>query len=228
LDILALHPWNLTPKEAVALQKQLADRVRSRPALKRYRTIAGVDASYTRFSPICYAAIAVWDAKTGTVEQVVGVRAETTFPYVPGLLSFREIPPLLQAFAKLDRPPDVVMVDGQGYAHPRRFGIACHLGVLLDVPTIGCAKSRLLGTYDDPGTDTGSFSPLLDKEEVIGRVVRTKNRTNPLFISVGHRIDLESAMRVVLESGRGYRVPEPTRQAHLAVTELRRGERAVE
>lgn len=224
MDVPSLHPWNLTPKEAIALQKELAGKVRQKPALKRYRYVAGVDASYTRFCPDCFAAIAVWDAQQNEVKQVVGVAAKVTFPYVPGLLSFREIPPLLGAFARLQEPPDVVMVDGQGYAHPRRFGIACHLGVLLNVPTIGCAKSRLVGTFDPPGAEAGSLSDLCDKDEIIGRVVRTKLRTNPLFVSIGHRIDLDSAVRVVLETCQGYRVPEPTRQAHLAVNALRRGE----
>ncbi|MFO0970011.1 MAG: deoxyribonuclease V [Gemmataceae bacterium] len=225
MDIPPLHSWDLTPKEAVALQRELAGRVAAKPALKRYRYVGGVDASYTRFSPVCQAAIAVWDAKTGEVAQIVGVCSETRFPYVPGLLSFREIPPLLEAFAKLDKAPDVVMVDGHGYAHPRRFGIACHLGLLLDLPTIGCAKSRLVGSFTPPAPEAGSTAPLVDKDELIGLVLRSKTRTNPLFISVGHRIDLESAARVTLECSRGYRMPEPTRQAHLAVNEIRRGER---
>jgi deoxyribonuclease V len=127
----------------------------------------------------------------------------------------------MDAFAKLHTRPVVVMVDGAGYAHPRRVGIASHLGLLLDLPTIGCAKSRLLGTFDDPAPEAGSTAPLMDKEELIGQVVRTKDRCKPLFISVGHKIDLASAVRVVLETGGGYRVPEPTRQAHLKVNAMR-------
>jgi deoxyribonuclease V len=147
---------------------------------------------------------------------------ETRFPYVPGLLSFREAPPLLEAFAKLQTQPDAVMIDGQGIAHPRRMGIASHLGLCLDVPTIGCAKSLLIGTFKEPGKRRGAMSRLMDKGDVIGRVVRTRQDVKPLFVSVGHMIDLASAVRLVLKCGRGYRIPEPTRQAHLYVNELRR------
>jgi len=215
------HPWNLTPKEAIALQKELAGRVRAGPALENCRYLAGFDLSYNKFSPVCFAAVAIWDVREKKLHEVIGVKGEATFPYIPGLLSFREIPLLMEAFAKLKSKPDVLMIDGQGYAHPRRFGVACHLGILLDLPSIGCAKSRLIGTFEEPADEAGSRSPLIDKEEVIGAVVRTKRRTNPLFISIGHKIDLDSAVRIVLAAGAGYRVPEPTRQAHLAVNALR-------
>jgi deoxyribonuclease V len=147
---------------------------------------------------------------------------ESPFPYVPGLLSFREAPILLQAFARLKHRPDVIMIDGQGFAHPRRFGIASHLGVLLRSPTIGCAKTRLIGEHDAPGPRPGDFALLRHQGDIIGRVLRTKLRTNPLYISIGHKMDLPGAVRLVMKACQGYRLPEPTRQAHLHVNELRR------
>jgi deoxyribonuclease V len=223
MNIAPLHDWSLTPAEAISLQRELASRVDTRTPLTQCDLVAGVDASYNRFSPILYAAVVVVRLSDGAVVETQTAVGTTEFPYLPGLLTFREAPLVLEACRKLKHRPDVVMVDGQGYAHPRRLGIASHLGLWLDVPTIGCAKSRLIGTYREPKAAATSLSPLLDKDEVIGHVVRTKARTNPVFVSVGHRIDLASAVRVVLRSCKGYRVPEPTRQAHLAVNELRRG-----
>jgi deoxyribonuclease V len=153
------------------------------------------------------------------VQTAVG---DTRFPDVPGLLSFRESPIVLEAFAKLKTRPDALMLDGHGYAHPRRFGLACHVGVWLDLPTLGCAKSRFIGSHREPGKRPGGTAALRDDGEVIGRVVRTKLGVKPVFVSVGHRIDLAGAVRLVLASCKGYRVPEPTRQAHLHVNALRR------
>ncbi|HYV37421.1 MAG TPA: endonuclease V [Gemmataceae bacterium] len=144
------------------------------------------------------------------------------FPYVPGLLSFREGPVLLEAFAKLRTTPDAVMIDGQGFAHPRRMGIACHIGLFLDVPTLGCAKSLLVGKYKEPGKKRGSLAPLLDKDDIIGSIVRTRDKVKPVFVSIGHKIDQASAVRLVLQCAQGFRIPEPTRQAHLHVNALRR------
>jgi deoxyribonuclease V len=137
-----------------------------------------------------------------------------TFPYVPGLLAFRELPALLEAIAMLKRAPDVIIVDGHGYAHPRRFGITCHLGVLLDVPTIGCAKSILVGDADPPENHIGASTPLIHKGDVVGSALRSKLNTKPLFVSIGHRVSLQSACALVLNCCRGYRLPEPTRLAH--------------
>jgi deoxyribonuclease V len=153
-----------------------------------------------------------------------GAAVDVTFPYVPGLLSFREAPALLEAFAKVESKVDAVMCDGQGRAHQRRIGIASHLGLWLDTPCFGCGKSRLVGRFREPAPAAGSRSPLTDRGEVVGEVVRTKNNVNPVFISPGHKIDLASAVRLTLECVAGYRIPEPTRQAHLYVNELRRGE----
>jgi deoxyribonuclease V len=231
MRIAPLHTWDLTPKEAIALQKELAGRVDASRPLRQCELIAGADVSYNRFSPIVYAAIVVLRASDLTIVETQDVVGESRFPYIPGLLTFREAPIVLDAFAKLRHRPDVVMVDGQGLAHPRRFGIASHLGLLLGVPTIGCAKTRLIGEFKEPLKGAGAISPLLapavaasgeTSSEIIGSVVRTKLNTRPLYISVGHMIDLASAVGLVLASCRGYRIPEPTRQAHLRVNEIRR------
>jgi deoxyribonuclease V len=208
----ALHDWNVSQEEAVAIQQRLRHLVQRRPtlALDAVRTVAGIDASYKDVSRAAVVVLALPSLEV--VEQVEAIR-ETTFPYVPGLLSFREVPAVLDALAKLTVPPDVLMCDGQGYAHPRRLGLASHLGVYLNRPSVGCAKSRLIGRYEEPGPNSGDRSPLVDHGEVIGVVLRTKPHTNPLFVSVGHLLDLETAVELVLRCLRGYRLPEPTRLA---------------
>jgi deoxyribonuclease V len=224
MKIHRLHDWNLAPIEAVALQRKLAARVVTDTPLTNCERIAGADVSYNRFSSTFYAGVVVVRVADGEVLERRGAMAESPFPYVPGLLSFREAPALLQAFAKIKSKPDVVMCDGQGLAHPRRLGVACHIGLWLDVPTFGCAKSRLTGEFEEPAPAAGSTSPLRLGNEIVGEVVRTKARTKPVFVSPGHRIDVASSTRWVLASCRGYRIPEATRQAHLYVNELRRGE----
>jgi deoxyribonuclease V len=186
--------------------------------------VAGADVSYDRGSPDhdLYAAVVVLDVESLRVVEVAAVRAGARFPYVPGYLSFREIPPLLDAFAKLEAVPDLIVCDGQGRAHPRRFGLACHLGVLLDRPTFGCAKSRLIGEYREPGPRRGAHTRLRDGREVIGEVVRTRSFVKPVFVSVGHRISLETARRIALRLAPRYRLPEPVRAAHREVNRLRR------
>jgi deoxyribonuclease V len=222
MEIPTLHRWDLEPGEAVALQKKLAGKVDTTTTVGACDLIAGADVSYNRFSPIFYAVVVVLRTRDWTVIEEQSAVGESPFPYIPGLLSFREAPILLQAFAKVQQRPDVVMIDGQGIAHPRRLGIGSHLGLWLQVPSIGCGKTRLCGKFDEPGPNAGDASPLLDHGEVIGSVLRTKLRTNPMFISPGHRINLASSVRLVLEACRGYRLPEPTRQAHLHVNEVRR------
>jgi deoxyribonuclease V len=227
MKIHHLHAWDLSAAEAVALQRELAGRVVADTPLIACETIAGADVSYERFSNTFYAGVVVVRVADGQVLERRGAVADSPFPYIPGLLSFREAPALLQAFAKVESRPDAVMCDGQGLAHPRRLGIACHLGLFLDVPTIGCAKSHLAGAYDEPAPEAASASPLRLGGDVVGEVVRTKTRTRPLFVSPGHKIDVASSTRWVLASCRGYRLPEPTRQAHLYVNELRRREGSV-
>lgn len=209
------HRWDLSVPEAVALQQELRSRVLHTNGFDpaTLRRILGVDASYSAYQPEGRAALVLCSfPELATLEQAVSAR-RSVFPYVPGLLSFREVPLVLDAFAKLQTRPELLLVDGHGYAHPRRFGIASHLGVYLDLPSIGCAKSRLVGSYEELGPKPGDRSPLLHRGETIGVVLRAKARTNPLFISVGHRVDLETAVAIVLRCLRGYRLPEPTRRA---------------
>jgi deoxyribonuclease V len=227
MKIHRLHDWDLSPTEAVARQRELAGRVVTDTPLAACAFIAGADVSYNRYSSTFYAGVVVVRVADGEVVERRGAVKESPFPYVPGLLSFREAPALLEAFTRVEARPDAVMCDGQGLAHPRRLGIACHLGLWLDLPTIGCAKSHLAGTFTEPGPEAGSASPLRLGGDVVGEVVRTKARTKPVFVSPGHKVDVASSTRWVLASCRGYRVPEPTRQAHLYVNELRRGEAPV-
>jgi deoxyribonuclease V len=220
-----LHNWEMTPREAVELQKTLRERVRLQPLTKKIRTIAGADISFNKFEPTVYAGIVVLKLPTLEVVEEVGVVSETKFPYVPGLLSFRESPSVLEAWAKLKTEPDAVMFDGQGIAHPRRVGIASHVGLLINRPTLGCAKSVLVGKYEEPEKERGSWTELIDKGEIVGAAVRTKTNVQPIYVSPGHLIDLEGAINLTLASDGGYRQPEPTRRAHLLVNALRRGER---
>lgn len=216
--------WDLTLAEAIALQRELAARVDTGPALADWETVAGADVSHAWRGNHFYAGVVVLRRRDGAVVERRGAECDSTFPYHSGLLSFREAPALLEAFAKVKTQPDVVLIDGQGYAHPRRCGLASHVGLCLGSPTVGCAKTRLTGAYTEPKPDAGAESPLLSGEEVIGSVLRTKWNVRPLFVSVGNRIDLASAVRVVLDCCRGYRVPEPLRQAHEYVNALRRGQ----
>jgi deoxyribonuclease V len=223
-----LHRWDLTPKDAVGVQRELAGRVRRGPALGAFGLVAGADVSFEKTTRQVFAGVVVCRLLAGRgakapweVVERAGVVAPESFPYVPGLLSFREAPPLLEAFGKIRAEPDVVLFDGQGYAHPRRFGLASHVGVLLDRPSIGCAKSLLVGEYREPGAARGCRTQLRDRDETIGTVLRTRDGVKPVFISVGHRIDLDSAVKVVLRCATRYRLPEPVRMAHSFVNELR-------
>jgi len=216
-----LHDWNLTPREAIEVQQRLRGLVRIIPLARDIHTIAGADISFNRFSDTIHTGIVVLSLPDLRVVETAGVRGTAKFPYVPGLLSFRETPSLLEAWDQLKTKPDVLMLDGQGLAHPRRFGIACHVGVLLDLPAFGCAKSILVGRHDEPGLDAGSRSPLVDRDEVVGVALRTKRKVNPVYVSAGHLIDLPSAVDLALRSTTTYRQPEPTRQAHLLVNRMR-------
>jgi deoxyribonuclease V len=217
----ASHSWDLTPSEAIDVQQRLRNLVRLQPLAQPVNTIAGADISYNKFSDTVYAGIVVLSLPDLRIIESAGVRSLAKFPYVPGLLSFREAPSLLEAWEKLRTKPDVLMFDGQGIAHPRRFGIACHVGVLLDWPTIGCAKSILVGKYGELKPEAGSQTPLIDKGEQVGVALRTKNKVAPVYVSPGHLIDLDSAVDLVLRATSKYRLPETTRQAHLLVNKLR-------
>lgn len=209
------HPWNLTPGEAIALQRGLAARVEVGDRLpEEIHSVAGVDVGFEEGGRITRAAVAVLRFPDLEPLHSVVARRPTEFPYVPGLLSFRELPALLEALRQLAELPDVILCDGQGRAHPRRFGIACHLGVLLDRPTVGVGKTRLIGTHAEPGPEKGDWAPLLDGGEVIGAVLRTRPGVKPLYISGGHRVGLETAIALTLACTRRYRLPETTRAAH--------------
>lgn len=214
-----------SPKEAIEIQRELSKSVELTPLLSDPKTIAGVDVSLERFGTELFAGVIVLAFPELTVLEHAVIKIPVTFPYIPGLLSFREIPGLLKCFEQLERMPDLVMVDGQGIAHPRRLGIATHLGLALDIPTIGCAKSRLYGSYVEP-EDIGESSPITDPKtsELIGYALKSKARSNPLVISPGHKITAEESLLVVSQCIKGYRLPEPTRLAHGLVNRFRKGE----
>jgi deoxyribonuclease V len=224
MKIHPLHLWDLTLPEATKLQRELASQVDVRPALKQCKLIAGADISYERFSNVMYAAVVVLRMDDMSRVEVRGAVAEATFRYQPGYLSFRETPALLEAFARVKSKPDAVMLDGQGLAHPRRMGFASHVGLWLRRPTVGCAKSRLIGHFGTLPRQAGSAVPLTQDDQQLGMVVRTKTGVQPVYVSPGHLIDIVSSVDLVLRCCRGYRIPEPTRQAHLHVNALRRGE----
>jgi deoxyribonuclease V len=216
------HSWSLTPRQAIALQKKMArlvSRIRPRRDL---RFIAGLDAAFSADDELCFAAVVLWDRRERLVVEQQTAAHRLIFPYIPGLLSFREIPALLSALRKLKRTPDALMCDGQGLAHPRRFGIACHLGVICQLPAIGCAKSRLVGDHTEPALARGSQTPLTDKGEVIGTVLRTQLGVKPVYVSIGHKIDLLTAKQMVLDCAVRYRLPEPTRLADRLVAAAKR------
>lgn len=217
-----LHSWRLTPARAIALQRRLAARVQVGPPDRPLRRVAGLDAAFSPDGRLCLAAVVVWDRAMRRVVETVTATRPVRFPYVPGLLSFREAPALLAALRRLRQPPDVLLCDGQGLAHPRRFGIACHLGVLCDLPTVGCAKSRLVGEHAPPPDVAGGRAALVVNGEVLGAVVRTRAGGRPVYVSVGHRMDLEAAVALVMDCVQGHRLPEPTRLADRRVAALKR------
>lgn len=210
----ALHRWDLTPKEAVALQKQLRDRVICEDRIGAVNHVAGVDVGFEDNGKVTRAAIAVLSFPELELVESVLAREPTRFPYIPGLLSFREVPAVLQAFASLRVMPDLLLYDGQGIAHPRRIGIASHVGLLLDLPSIGVAKTRLTGKHGPVPEAKGDWTPLTDKGETIGAVLRTRVNVKPLFISIGHRVSLETVLHYVMACVTRYRLPETTRWAH--------------
>ena len=210
------NEFDVTTREAITIQLALAPKIITENRLKSPpNLILGLDVSVNRNSEAVAAAVILSYPGLEVIEKAV-LKSKVSFPYVPGLLSFREIPITLQICEKLNLQPDLVMVDGQGMAHPRRIGLASHLGLLLNIPTIGCAKSRLCGEYEEPEDAIGSFNFVRDKGDIIGAALRTRSGSKPLIISIGHQIDLPSAINWVLKCGKGYRLPEPTRMAHLA------------
>jgi deoxyribonuclease V len=210
-----IHTWDLSPKEAIQLQEDLRTRVVVNPLVDAsIHHVAGVDVGFPHGKEVARAAIAVLAYPSMQLVDQALAELPISFPYIPGLLSFREIPVILSAVDKIKIVPDLLIVDGHGVAHPRRFGLACHLGVLLGIPTIGCGKSILVGKHGNLGDDRGCFTDLIDDGEVIGMVLRTRVRVKPVYISVGHRTDLTSAVQLILKCGGGFRLPEPIRWAH--------------
>lgn len=227
------HGWDLSPKEAARLQSELRGQLKQQKDFGAIRTVAGADIALeasgragkqAQKEAMGYAGVIVYSfPELNEIERQAAQRF-LTFPYVPGLLVFREGPVLLDAFARLRTEPDLLLFDAHGYSHPRRFGLACHLSVVLDRPGIGVAKSRLLGEYEEPPDRVGAWAPLVDGEETIGAVVRTRAGVQPIFISIGHRIDLEAAIKFALACCDGYRIPKPTREADHFVEQLKRGQ----
>lgn len=212
---------NITPQEAVQLQTELRNRLQIQPLQKEITTIAGADISFNKYSTTVYAGIVVMQFPSLQVIETAGIVDEATFPYVPGLLAFREVPSLSKAWEKLNTKPDVLVLDGHGIAHPRRMGIAAHFGVVMQTPTVGCAKSLLTGKYMEPAIDAGSVTDLFYKNELIGKVLRTKKNVKPVYISPGNLISMDQSLQLILQCVRKYRIPEPTRMAHNFVNELR-------
>jgi deoxyribonuclease V len=213
------HPWNMSPADAVKTQKQLAGRVIEVDDLPPIRHVAGVDVGIRQQGRVARAAVAVLDFPALELVDCAVAERELGFPYIPGLLSFRELPAVLDAMAILKTRPDLLLCDGQGYAHPRRFGIACHLGVLTGMASIGVGKTRLLGEYAEPGADRGDWTPLYHRGETIGAVLRTRPGCKPLFISRGHRVSLATAIEYVMQCTTRFKLPETTRHAHRLASE---------
>jgi deoxyribonuclease V len=207
------HQWNLPLQKAQALQKELSEKIilRSTFALSEIRTVAGIDTHYDEIWAV--AAVVNMDLMNLNTIDFAAAKEMVDYPYIPGLFSFREGPAILSALKKLQTLPDLLIFDGQGIAHPRRFGLACHIGLLVDIPSIGCAKTKLIGQYSEPHSAKGSFTYLDDLGETIGAAVRTRNCVKPVYVSIGHRINLEDSIKIILQCCDKYRLPEPIRRA---------------
>lgn len=221
MKIRELHRWNLGYHEAVKVQEALKERPIFTRLRRKVGLVAGADVSYAKNNNRLYAAVVIVTLPALSLVEHKIAQDKVRFPYIPGLLSFREAPVLLKAFKKIGTTPDVVLFDGQGTAHPRGLGLASHMGLFLDIPAIGCAKTLLIGESEPVGKEAGSFAYLKNKDEVIGAVLRTKSGIKPVIISPGHRITLDESINIVLQCVRRYRLPEPIRQAHLLVNKVR-------
>lgn len=221
MRIKKLHNWNLSYSRAIALQKSLSKKIKLIKLKNQPKTIAGIDCAFSRDKKRIIACAVLLKLPGFELAETASVVQKLTFPYIPGLLSFREAPACIAAVEKLKHEPDAFFIDGQGMAHPRRFGLACHLGLFFDKPTIGCAKSRLAGSFEEPAIEKGSFSPLKDGREIIGAVVRTRTNVKPVFVSVGNKCLLNDAIKITLDCITKYRIPEPTRIAHQLVSALK-------
>jgi deoxyribonuclease V len=208
------HPWDISPKEAIRLQHQLRKRVALVDDLSQVQTIAGTDVSYNAKLKVARAVVALLSYPDLSLKSYTSAISSTSFPYVPGLLSFREIPPLMECFRKLKAQPDLILCDGHGFAHPRRFGLASHLGILYDLPSIGVAKRILVGAHEDVPQTHGAWKPLIHEGEIVGAALRSRSRTRVIYVSIGHRVSLETSIQWVMQCTTHYRLPETTRWAH--------------
>ena len=222
MRVKKLHRWDISATKAEKLQRALAQIVSAHNCVGRFGKIAGVDVSCNPGEDTMFAGVVVIDVAEWRIVETASNVQKCKFPYIPGLLSFREMPALLGAFRKLKTVPDVIVVDGQGIAHPRRFGLASHLGVILEIPTVGCAKSRLCGEYENLAPGVGATANLVHKNELIGRALRTRDGVKPVFVSVGHMVSLPKACEIVLDNVSIYRLPEATRAAHAFVNSVRK------
>lgn len=213
--------WNLTPRAAMRLQEKLRERVVEDDQFGAVRKVAGADMAFDPETQTAFAGVVVYRFPGLEELERCSARRRLRFPYVPGLLSFRESPVLLAAFARLRTEPDLILIDGHGRAHPRLFGIACHMGLLLEKPTIGCAKSLLVGEHENPQPQSGATAPLFFKGRRVGVVLRTRERVKPIYVTVGHRVSLDSAVKLVSQCVDGFRIPKPTREADRYVRQLR-------
>ena len=216
MKIEELHSWQVSAAEAIEIQKRLVTQISRHDEIDKPRFIAGVDVSSGRAYDKATAAVVVLKYPELLPVDASVIQTETEFPYVPGLLSFREVPLIIKAYERLKIEPDLILVDGQGIAHPRRMGLASHLGLLLDKPSIGCAKSLLIGTHEEIANKAGGYAEIIDDSEVIGAALCTRVGIKPVYVSIGHRVGLAAAIRWVLACCRGFRIPEPLRLAHQA------------
>ncbi|MEW6410619.1 MAG: deoxyribonuclease V [Nitrospirota bacterium] len=224
MRIKRFHKWPETIEDAIAIQNTLREKVRteiSEVTLENLRLVAGADVSSSKKDDNIYAGVILFSYPSLSIIEESVISGKTRFPYIPGLLSFREGPVLIDAFKGLTRMPELAIFDGQGIAHPAGLGLATHLGLMLDIPSIGCAKNRLIGEYKDPSPRQGSFSPLIYKGIEVGAVLRTKDHVRPVFVSPGHKMDIRESVRIVLALSKGYRLPEVIRQSHILVNRLR-------
>jgi deoxyribonuclease V len=222
VKINPIHPWDVDIQQAKIIQQQLQKRIDLHPLEKPIELIAGADVSYSTKNKTVFAGIVIFRYPDLIKVETAYTVSESNFPYIPGYLTFREAPALLETFQKLLTKPDVIIFDGQGIAHPRRLGIATHLGIILNMPTIGCAKSRLIGIHDEAPSERGAFAELYYNNEKIGVALRTRANTKPVYVSPGHKITLSESIDIVLAACTKFRIPEPTRAAHHLVNEIRK------
>jgi len=222
MKIRALHDWNLTSKQAMEVQSELRRNLKFIPFKKKIEIAVGVDVSSAAGSGRVFAAAVAWNAAMGRIVEVSTEGGTALFPYIPGFLAFRELPVIMRALQKIQCAADVIIVDGHGICHPRGLGIASHLGLMVDVPTIGCAKKRLVGEYEPPGMEKFDYEPLVSKGETVGAALRSRANVKPVFVSPGNMIDLPSSLEIVKTLVGRYRIPEPLRWAHIQCNSFRK------